>query len=542
MTGYRVGVGEWVRLTAKHFLITESRSGLGSWARRAYRGDSVGMPTWRAHAWEGLVGVGELRLEAREFESLTRWRWVLIGPGGSLIADHQVRLDAGCWQFEAFADLRRYLRWHVAPDRRMEDETRIVAQVGEWIGEQVLGPVAESLLAARPATVRVIVPNEAAEARSLLFRPLELAHVGGKPLSVQDVTLVMQLGEDNTPGAAITGERLRVLGLFSLPTGAAALNLRQERRALVSLLCAVAARGRALEVRVLQYGVTRDRLRNVLKEDEGWDVIHISGHGSPGVLLLEKPDGSHDRVTAEELADLLDLARGRVKLVTVSACWSAALTAAGQRHLLGLPPRAGQAARAQAASATRVGDADEIGDIEGSAVQHDRFEAGTLATELAGRLGCAVLAMRYPVADAFATTLTTKLYDLLADMGEPLPEAMGIALRWAIAELPLNACPPLSVATPALFGARAVGLRLAAPQYAHLKSDDRDALKMTGFPPQPERFIGRTAVMARASATLADASGIPGVLLHGMPGGGKTACALELAFTHVGAHVIPQGF
>ena len=55
---------------------------------------------------------------------------------------------------------------------------------------------------------------------------------------------------------------------------------------------------------------------------------------------------------------------------------------------------------------------------------------------------------------------------------------------------------------------------------------------MAGFPPQPERFVGRTGVMARASAALAVESGIPGVLLHGLPGGGKTACALELAFTH----------
>ena len=38
--------------------------------------------------------------------------------------------------------------------------------------------------------------------------------------------------------------------------------------------------------------------------------------------------------------------------------------------------------------------------------------------------------------------------------------------------------------------------------------------------------------MARASAALAPRSGVPGVLLHGMPGGGKTACALELAYTH----------
>ena len=57
-------------------------------------------------------------------------------------------------------------------------------------------------------------------------------------------------------------------------------------------------------------------------------------------------------------------------------------------------------------------------------------------------------------------------------------------------------------------------------------------LKLAGFPPQPERFVGRTGVMARASAALAAGAVFPGVLLHGMPGGGKTACALELAYTH----------
>lgn len=57
----------------------------------------------------------------------------------------------------------------------------------------MLGPVAAAMAKARPVTVRVVVPGEA---RALLFRPLELAHAGGRPLSLQDVTLVMQAGED----------------------------------------------------------------------------------------------------------------------------------------------------------------------------------------------------------------------------------------------------------------------------------------------------------------------------------------------------------
>jgi hypothetical protein len=60
--------------------------------------------------------VVELRLKVRDFENPARWRWVLTGPGGGFLADHEVRLDAGCWQFGAFTDLLGYLTWHVAPD------------------------------------------------------------------------------------------------------------------------------------------------------------------------------------------------------------------------------------------------------------------------------------------------------------------------------------------------------------------------------------------------------------------------------------------
>ncbi len=255
-----------------------------------------------------------LRLEVRNFADLTRWRWVLLDEAtGALLADHEVRLDPDDWQFQAFGDLTGYLSWHVAPDRRCEDEARIVDQAGKWIGSEVFGPVADALVAEQPATVRVVAR---ADAEELLYRPLELAHVRGKPLSVQDVTLVMQPSRTtNDPVVPVMG-RLRILGLFSLPEGGGSLNLRRERSSLVRLVNGIVEAGKAVDVRVLQYGVTRERLRDVLQEAEGWDIIHISGHGKPGSLLLETAVGTPDPVTADGLADLLAPARGRVKLVT----------------------------------------------------------------------------------------------------------------------------------------------------------------------------------------------------------------------------------
>ncbi|HLJ99466.1 MAG TPA: CHAT domain-containing protein, partial [Streptosporangiaceae bacterium] len=451
-----------------------------------------------------------LRLEVRDYDDgLGRWHWVLTDASGAFVADHEVRVDENSWQYEAFADLQYYISWHAAPDRYAEDEARIVAEVGEWMGSEVFGPVADALATAArktPVTVRVVVPESA---KALLFRPLELAHAGGRPLTAQDVTLVMQTAGDDSAGDAVpVGDRLRVLGLFSLPEGGQPLNLRRERHALVHLINRIAAHGKAAEVRVLQYGVTRERLREVLEEAEGWDIIHISGHGAPGELLLETTAGTPDKVTAAELADMLEPAREHVKLVTVAACWSAAMTAAQQRRLLGLPILRNH-------SPERAGGGSS--------------SPGSFATELTERLSCAVLAMRYPVADEFAIELSEKLYALLVAKGQPLARAVGMTVKELMTG---NRFPALSAATPALFGGSAAELKLAAPRRTGPPSYGTGELTMAGFPPEPERFVGRTRVMARSSEALADQSGIPSVILHGMPGGGKTACALELAYTH----------
>jgi tetratricopeptide (TPR) repeat protein len=450
-----------------------------------------------------------LRLNVKDYAGPTRWRWVLTGVSGGIIADHEVRADERSWQYEAFTDLQYYVSSYAAPDSYAEDGERIVAEVGQWAGSVIFGAVAEALAQAarkKPVTVRVVVPDGA---EALLFWPLEVAYAGGRPLAVQDVTLVMEtMGDDSADDTVRVEGRLRVLGLFSLPEGGKPLSLRRERRALVGLVDRIAARGKTAEVTVLQYGVSRERLRDVLEEADGWDLIHISGHGAPGELLLETAAGTPDTVTAAELADILAPARESVKLVTVSACSSAAATAAEQRKLLGLPvPRARFLKR----------------------TDPDASSPGSFVTELTGRLNCAVLAMRYSVDDDFAIGLSEKLYNLLADKGQPLARAVGMTVKELAAS---GRFPVLSAVTPALFGARAVELRLAAPWRTGAPCYGTAKLKMAGFPPEPERLVGRTGVMARSCAALAEASGVPAVLLHGMPGGGKTACALELAYTH----------
>jgi hypothetical protein len=460
-----------------------------------------------------------LQLHLQRFESPARWRWLLQDRGGALIADHEVRLDDRSWQFEAFADLDRYLRRYAVPDS-MADETEIVAEVGRWIAEHVLGPITAALVDHAPAVVRVVVPSPA---REIAFRPLELAAVAGRPLALQRVGLVWQIEEAGRRAPArakepVTGA-LRVLGLFSLPDGTSALNLRRERRALSDLMEDIGAiNNRAIEWRVLQYGVTRARLRRVAEEGQSWDVVHISGHGVAGGLLLEGEDGTPDLVSGPELAGLLEPIADQVKLVTVSSCSSAASLAVRHLRLLGLIPE-GQPLPEQP-------DQPADGLARGSQV-------AALATELVRRLDTAVLGMRFPVADDFAVALSAELYKLLLGSEQPLPGAVGLALPRVVAVPASPGCPPLSAGTPAMFGERALDLTLRAPAGPPLRFTAEQARKLAGLRPQPERFVGRVSLLAEASATLAPRSGRSGVLFHGMPGAGKTACAAELTHLHL---------
>jgi hypothetical protein len=78
-----------------------------------------------------------------------------------------------------FLDLPNNLAMHAAPDRRREDEARLVRQVGEWMGLHFYCEIGEKILdAGTPAIVRVQIPASTPDAAGLLYRPWELGYVG----------------------------------------------------------------------------------------------------------------------------------------------------------------------------------------------------------------------------------------------------------------------------------------------------------------------------------------------------------------------------
>lgn len=497
-----------------------------------------------------------LRLTLTDYASETRWRWQLTDGRGAFLADHEVDLGGDrSPEARAFADLPAELWRRSGTERPAET----LARVGKWMGERVFGPVAVKLgeLLTPPATVvEVSVPSEA---QALLARPFELAHLPGpdgtgRPLAERGVRLVYHLaGSPPTGRPKPAGERLRVLALFSLPHGEQPLGLRRERVELEALLHRVAQTGGlGIELRALQYGATRAILGDALEEAAGWDLIHVSGHGLEGEVALEDEAGGADPIDASELALLLKPAQGRLSLLTLSTCLSGAASVEAARRQVGLEPPRRQAAAAsalEAAEAPAPGAAEEgaaaADESPGDSSRQTFAEAvavgvpqaaalPSLGQQLAAELDCAVLAMRYSVGDDFARRLTLALYDKLLAKRQPLPAALQLALGEALADASETAeTLPLSAVTPILFGRRAAGLVLNAP--AAPAAGAPFVLPLAGlleFPPPAARFVGRLRPMLAASAALAPESPRRGVLFHGMAGGGKSACALELAWRH----------
>jgi tetratricopeptide (TPR) repeat protein len=458
-----------------------------------------------------------LLLQAVDAAGPWRWRWLLTdADNGAPLADHQVDLDPASDEVAAFGDLYGYVRSHAAPDRRTVSETAIVERAGVWAGRVLLGEsVGAAIVEAAPVTVGV---SALAPTNFALWWPLELAHVDGVPLASRgDVTLVYDIAP-LPPGpvhgqAAVAGS-LRMLAVFSQPTRTSVLALRRERYALSRLIRRIARQRRMVELRVVQYGVTRERLAEIIDSGGGWDVLHLSGHGGLGMFLLEHADGSPDPVSTADLMKLLRPARHRVRLAVLSACQSAADVTAETLRFIGL--------------------ADQAERVEDEAGQHGPPGPGTTVTGLARALtrdlDCAVMGMRYPVTDDFAIAFAEDFYERLLSRAQPVDVAAARAVAEAAGTAPTAVRPAISLATPGVFGVRAADLTLTAPRGAPRLNPVEAA--MAYFPGEPERFVGRAAAMAQASAMLAPDSGRTTVLLHGMAGAGKTACALELAYRH----------
>ena len=85
------------------------------------------------------MAAGEtLILEARNFKDPQHWRWVLKDSQGKFLADQEVDLDPTDPNHSAFINLEGFLKANSSPDRWLEDQIRLMQQVGSWMGREAL--------------------------------------------------------------------------------------------------------------------------------------------------------------------------------------------------------------------------------------------------------------------------------------------------------------------------------------------------------------------------------------------------------------------
>lgn len=462
-----------------------------------------------------------LDLLVANYVSESRWTWRLSDEGGTALAEHHVRLDPGSTDLSLLTDLYGN-RWRLPqdPEQRVAEEQRLLARVGDYAAAQVLGDVGLAILERAPVTVRVSLPPTA---EGLLAMPIELARWPAGSLADHGVVLwySAQPAAESEPGqepaaryASPKGDDadrvwpLRMLAVFALPETSSALGLVKERRALEQLMRdGPVARGETpVELTILQYGATRESVMAALADPGGWDVIHLAGHGGPGRFYLESSGGGGEPVETSELISWLEPLRGRVRLVTLSACESGV---AGAARILGVPPTALRGRTAIAAP--------------------------SLGHEIASAIDCTVLATRYPVDDRFSVAFIRRWYEALVREAMTASEAMRATLPGALRAAPWA---PLSAATLILLGG-ASDLRLVSARPAtaerHPGEQPVASANAQAVPPVPERFVGRTALIRNIGALLTPDSGYAGLAVVGMPGIGKTTACTEVVGRYAAA-------
>ena len=95
-----------------------------TWEAATARMQASSVPRRKLHLLAIRLGPTEVA------QALAYPRWVLKDSQGKFLADQEVRLDSSDPNYSAFIDLEGFLKANSSPDRWLEDQIRMMPQVG----------------------------------------------------------------------------------------------------------------------------------------------------------------------------------------------------------------------------------------------------------------------------------------------------------------------------------------------------------------------------------------------------------------------------
>jgi len=446
------------------------------------------------------------------------------------------------------------LREHVQRYAEALEQVRAVADVGQCIAEQVLG---DAIMAAlwRPEhqrTLRIQLPG-ATDAGSPLAAalarvPWEIARPAADQATLAERNLLVRVVHDMSQPASQplqldADEPLRLLFVFAEARGSRPLAVRAERLALLQLLQREVYPQRRVEAHVLCHGVTRDHLREQIREHGGYHLLHWSGHGHLNLLELAGEGDQADRLSGADLLAMFHEAGGFLpRLVFLSACHSGDFMRVADWDDF-RDAAAGRPARRTAEPSPTPDAPDRNADGPFDTARLERKLDTTAAPGFTGTAHAllqggvpTVVAMRYAVGDDYARDLALEFYRALLADAKPKSAASALTLaRRALLDPKKHdtrryaVCDP---ATPLLYGAEQPGLTLPTGVSPLLNPRNPCLHDIGEFRPEAHpHFVGRTWELATLGAdffgTARGEHTHAAALVTGLGGMGKTALVAE---------------
>jgi tetratricopeptide (TPR) repeat protein len=472
----------------------------------------------------------------------------LSDKNGVILSNSQIKLDdLSPALLQGLFDTRAYIERYSHPSLTHvggKSAESILTALGTSLGLDILGKEIMGILSgSHPRTLFIQLPTikkgdslAAAAARI----PWEIARISPTEKSLFEQNVVVRTilsGMSPVEVNEYEYDPLRILFVFAEMPGSRLLSMRLEREQLLNLFFESILPQRNVEVDILCYGFSRQRLENLIRSKGGYNIIHWSGHGNYNRLELHGSQGNPDPLSGQDFVELIIKSGGIIpQLVFLSSCLSGAFENLHDWQDFHA-----------AMSGTRVAQL-LIKSRETSDPIHIQPGYTGVALELIRGGIPQVIAMRYEIGDDYARELAQSFYRyLLVDPAHYTAEIALSLARHELAQASANAacgrreCPmddiahnfhPVDHVTPVFFGDTQLGFRIksgVSPQLQCRNPHPQPLLPgNSGDFNVPDIFVGRSKELSLIVNKWLPDGTLSLIFIQGLGGMGKTTLAAEI--------------